>query len=143
MKYSLSLLALMLLSSCSAWVVPKPTAITLENGLRSVGAGLAAMKQELGETKTGLIPTEATVVFAITASGTDKNDLVIGLTPPIVGNGVKIDDTLSNGSTAARSNTITVKFENLAKLTNTGMTVKQMIHDGLITPMAPIMPMVR
>lgn len=131
-----ALLMLLVPSCASRSVVPKPTSITLEQALGSVGTGLRTMKENLGETKTGLLPTEATVTFVISASGNDKNTLVLGLAPiPIssIGSSLKVDNTTETVMAAQRSNTITIKFENIAKMQNPKDVIAALKAAGITT----------
>jgi len=111
------------LSSCSVFIlagcgttaiVPKPGAITLENAMKSVGAGLVEMHKAEAGLKTGLIPSEVSVTFNISASATDANKLYVEVGAPagapVTG---KLGDEASTTTTATRGNQITIKFSNL------------------------------
>lgn len=109
------LVAALVFSGCaSTRVVDNPGKITLEEALKSVGQGLHDMKDAMKDVKTGLVPSEVTVTFNITASGSDTGKLYIELSSVPVSGGLGkggggIDSTLSS----TRGNQITVKFSNL------------------------------
>ena len=108
----------MSMSACCATskIVPEPSAITLEAAMKSVGEGLKQMKLAEGDIKTGLLPSEVTVSFNVTASATDSTKLLISASTvpapqlPVSG-GVTAD--LSSAITANRGNTITIRFTNV------------------------------
>ncbi len=98
------------------WIVPEPSNITLEAAMESVGKGLKQMKDAQGNIKTGLLPSEVTVTFNVTASATDTKSLHIAVsTPqaPQVPVSGSITSDLSTAITANRGNSITIKFTNL------------------------------
>lgn len=98
----------------SSHVVPEPGKITLENALRAVGEGLYEMKVAQKDVKTGLIPSEVTVKFNITASGTDDGKLYVELSSvPAAGATGKAGGELGSRLSAERGNQITVKFTNI------------------------------
>jgi hypothetical protein len=49
------------LAGCCCIVVPKPSSISLESAMQSVGTGLAQMRKAEGDLRTGLIPDEVEV----------------------------------------------------------------------------------
>jgi hypothetical protein len=114
--------ALVALLSCTALaagcatrrVVPVPSDITLEEALVSVARGLAQMKAEAVDVKTGLLPAEAEVVFNVTTSATDSRRLVLDL-EPAAGTPVSGDLRGEAGTqvAASRGNQIRIRFENL------------------------------
>jgi len=119
-KYIALITSFALLTGCGTMVVPKPSAITLESALESVGRGLVKMKQaELRENnnkefKVGLIPSEVEVIFNVIASGTQDGKLYIELSPisgPVSGKAGAAAGTSYN---AQRGNQITIKFRNIA-----------------------------
>jgi len=98
------------------WIVPEPSKITLEAAMKSVGEGLKQMKTAEGDIKTGLLPSEVTVSFNVTASATDSTKLAVAVgTPPAPQIPVSgsVTGDLSSAITASRGNTITIKFTNL------------------------------
>jgi hypothetical protein len=105
-----------LLTGCATYVVPQPSAITLESAMYSVGTGLREMRRGEGDLRTGLIPEEVTVTFNISASGEQGGKLYVEVSPiplgavPIKGNA---GGDLSTSYTAQRGNQITIKFKNL------------------------------
>ena len=104
------------LTGCASYVVPNPSAITLENAMYSVGAGLREMRRGEGDLRTGLIPEEVEVTFNISASGDQGGKLYVEVSPiplgvsPIQG---KAGAELSAKYTAQRGNQITIRFKNL------------------------------
>lgn len=102
------------LTGCASYVVPKPSAITLESAMHSVGAGFREMKKAEGDLRTGLIPDEVEVTFNISASGEQGGKLFVEVSPlptaPIQG---KAGGEFSTKYTAQRGNQITIKFKNL------------------------------
>src|SRR5664280_186299 len=113
-----AILAIMLVSltGCASYVVPNPSAITLESAMYSVGAGLREMRKGEGDLRTGLIADEVVVTFNISASGTQGGKLYVEVSPiplgatPILG---KAGGEVSTQYTAQRGNQITIKFKNL------------------------------
>ena len=103
------------LASCrSTTIVPEPGKITLEDAMKSVGAGLVAMHSAEGNLRTGLVPSEVTVTFNISASATDAEKLYVEVgapaAAPVTG---KAGGEVSTTSTSTRGNQITIKFSNL------------------------------
>ncbi len=105
----------LLLTACSTQtVVPKPGAITLEEAMKSVAAGLVEMKAAEVGMKTGLIPSEVTVTFNISATATDQNKLVVEVGAPAGAPvGGKIGGEAGSSATSQRGNQVTVKFSNI------------------------------
>lgn len=121
MRRCLLLLILPLLFlGCATVSAPKPGKITLEDALESVGRGLVKMKKgELEENNgkefiTGLMPSEAEVVFNISASNSTENKLYVELTPvsasPVQG---KAGGSTGTSESVSRGNQITIKFRNI------------------------------
>jgi hypothetical protein len=105
------------MSACATGkVVPDPSNITLEAAMKSVGEGLKQMKEAQGDIKTGLLPSEVTVTFNVTASASDNSKLALTVsTPqatqlPLSGS---LTGDVSSAISAARGNVITIKFTNL------------------------------
>jgi hypothetical protein len=95
-------------------VVPTPSDITLEAAMKSVGDGLRLMKEAQGEIKTGLLPSEVTITFNVTASASDSTKLAIAVsTPQQVPVSGSLTGDLSSAISAARGNVITIKFTNI------------------------------
>ncbi|MBI4001233.1 MAG: hypothetical protein HY348_05565, partial [Nitrospira defluvii] len=69
------------LTGCASYVVPKPSVITLESAMHSVGAGFREMKKAEGDLRTGLVPDEVEVTFNISASGEQGGKLFIEVSP--------------------------------------------------------------
>jgi len=106
------------MSACcgTSKIVPEPSKITLEDAMKSVAEGFNKMKQAQGDIKTGLLPSEVTVSFNVTASATDSTKLAVAVgTPPAPQIPVSgsVTGDLSSAITASRGNTITIKFTNL------------------------------
>lgn len=121
------------LVGCASYVVPKPSAITLEDALTSVGRGLVQMKnaqiEENGNKpfKTGLVASEAEVVFNVIASGTQGSKLFVEMspiptTPPTSG---RAGGEASTSYQASRGNQITLKFKSIV------FTEKTTTKDGV------------
>ncbi len=104
------------LAGCATSGMPpaQAGAITLEDAMASVGAGLFAMERAEEGVITGLVPTEVTVTFNISASTTKSDKLFVE-----VGGGAaavasaKAGGEASAKSEASRGNQITIKFSNL------------------------------
>jgi len=105
---------LALMGCCSSHIVPEPGKITLQEALKSVGEGLYEMKEAQKNLKTGLVPSEVTVTFNVTASATDTGKLYVELSSiPVAGGAAKVGGETSSKVEAARGHQITVKFNNL------------------------------
>lgn len=96
--------------------VSKPSEITLVEAMTQVGKGLAAMRSEQGDAKTGLIAETATVTFNIAASSDSNTGLKVDLSPPAVSEGVEAGGTLDSKRASSRSNAVTVTFKNILAL---------------------------
>jgi hypothetical protein len=112
----LVVIGLSVLGCSTGKVVTKPSDITLESAMTSVGAGLKAMKEAEGGTRTGLVPSEVTVAFNVTVSASDSKKLAVSAstvpaTPLPVSGGVTGE--LGTSVSAARGNVITIKFTNV------------------------------
>lgn len=70
-KFEIIVLVILIiaLAGCASTVVPKPSAITLESAMASVGTGLLQMREAEKGLRTGLIADEVQVTFNISASG--------------------------------------------------------------------------
>ena len=97
-------------------VVPEPGKITLREAMEEVATGLNRMYEiRANSPKSGLLPSEVTVVFNISASATDKGRLFIEAGAKaaeilkVTGVGAEIGTQVA----AARGNTVTVKFTNV------------------------------
>jgi len=116
---------------CATVTEPKAGAITLEDALKSVGTGLVFMKQaELQannnqEFKSGLMASEAEVVFNVSASKSKDGKLYVELTPvtasPVQG---KAGGSIGTSESVTRGNQITIKFRNIAFSKTTTTTTK-------------------
>jgi len=97
-------------------VIPEPGKITLEDAMEQVAKGLNKMyEMGKGYPKTGLIPTEVTVVFNVSASAKDEGKLYIevGATISDILKITKAGADVSSKIEASRGNQVTVKFTNL------------------------------
>ncbi len=105
-----------LIGCATSRVIPEPGKITLEEAMEQVGNGLNKM-YDIGKDypKTGLIPTEVTIVFNISASATDQGKLYIeaGATTPDVLAITKTGAEMGSEIKASRGNQVTIKFTNL------------------------------
>jgi hypothetical protein len=110
-------LAAFSLSGCAAGqIVPKPSDITLQAAMKSVGQGLKEMKEAQGDIKTGLLPSEVIVTFNVTASATDSSKLAVSVSSPQMPQvpvSGSITGDASSAISAARGNVVTIKFTNL------------------------------
>jgi len=98
------------------WIVPEPSKITLEAAMKSVGEGLKQMKTAEGDIKTGLLPSEVTITFNVTASATDDKSLHIAASTPQVPQipvSGSVTADLSSAIAANRGNSVTIKFTNI------------------------------
>jgi hypothetical protein len=96
--------------------VTKPSEITLVEAMKQVGQGLAAMREEQGDVRTGLIAESAEVTFKITADSKSGGELKVDLAAPAVNEGIGAAGGLSGERAGSRSNTVTIKFKNLLTL---------------------------
>ncbi len=103
----------LILSGCAGWAVREPNAITFENAMRQVANGLNEM-YDIGKDhpKSGLVPSEVTIEFNISATGKDADRLYIEAGIPAV-NIAKAGAEASSEKQASRGNKITIKFVNL------------------------------
>jgi hypothetical protein len=126
MKKTPTLLAIaaivLCLAGCASQNVAKPSAITLEAALKSVGQGLHDLNEAEGNIRTGLYPDSATVTFNIAASSTASSGLTIDLNasagPQIPVSGTAAG-SISNSSSGQRGNQITITFKNILNLNPT------------------------
>lgn len=106
----------LLIGCATSRVIPEPGKITLEEAMEEVARGLNKM-YDIGKDypKTGLIPTEVTVVFNISASATDKGKLYIeaGATSSDVLTITKTGAEMGSEIQTSRGNQVTIKFTNL------------------------------
>lgn len=104
------------LSGCAAWTVARPGKITLEQAMKEVARGINDMQEiRAGKPQTGLLPTEVTIVFNVSASAKDEGKLYVeaGAVPGEVLKTVKQGAELGSSLQATRGNTVTVKFSNV------------------------------
>jgi len=85
MKWSivivLSTLSLSLYGCCTNRIV-KPSDITLESAMISVGTGLAGMKTASRSVQSGLVPSEVVITFNVAASENDSETLALSASAP-------------------------------------------------------------
>ncbi len=97
-------------------VVPEPTKITFEEAMEQVANGLNKM-YDIGKNhpKSGLVPSEVTIEFNISADATDKGKLSIegGINLPNDLQVAKAGAEANSEMKASRGNRITIKFTNL------------------------------
>lgn len=105
-------------ASFSPKQVVEPSTITLENGLKSIGTGLAGMLKAGDGNKYGLVPAEIEVTFNLAAKADDAANLHIDLSKNIAGasNASTLGASKEEKSSGERGNTITIKFVNLLTL---------------------------
>tara|TARA_B100000530_G_C15928665_1_gene475973 strand:+ start:1358 stop:1900 length:543 start_codon:yes stop_codon:yes gene_type:complete len=108
------------LAGCASISPPdlvKPSEVTLEQALASVGAGLYQMKEQQKDMKTGLIAESVEVTFNLAASAEDSGRLTIDLTKSVAAEeltrGREIGAEQTSSSNSSRSNAITIKFKNI------------------------------
>ena len=104
------------LSGCATThIVPQPGKITLQAAMEEVATGLNKMYDIRKDyPKSGLMPTEATIVFNISASATDEGKLYIEAGANIdVLKIAKVGAETSSKIEASRGNTVTIKFANI------------------------------
>ena len=120
-KYLLIALVLILtnltfMSGCATTVVPEPGKITLQAAMEEVANGLNKMYDiKKDYPKSGLLPSEITVIFNVSASGKDEGKLYIeaGATVADALNITKASSDVSSKIEASRGNTVTIKFTNI------------------------------
>jgi len=90
----------------------KPTNITLEQALTSVGLGLAGMRtaERSVAGAGGLIPQSVTITFNVGASASDNGSLSIQGAAPVTASG---SASTSTTAAATRSNQITITLTNI------------------------------
>jgi len=111
------LIGMIAITGCATTtVVPEPGKITLREAMEEVATGLNRMYEiRANSPKSGLLPSEVTVVFNISASATDKSKLYIEAGAKaaeifkVTGAGAEVGTQVA----AARGNTVTVKFTNV------------------------------
>ena len=111
------LIGMITITGCATTtVVPEPGKITLREAMEEVATGLNRMYEiRANSPKSGLLPSEVTVVFNISASATDKGKLFIEAGAKaaeilkVTGVGAEVGTQVA----AARGNTVTVKFTNV------------------------------
>jgi hypothetical protein len=115
--------ALSMLGGCAS-EFGKPTNITLEQALTSVGTGLAGMRaaQRGVPGGGGLIPQTVTVTFDVGASATDNGSLTLQASTPAA-SPVTASGTITGGSTITvnRSNQVSLTLTNILFAPNAGI----------------------
>jgi NTP-dependent ternary system trypsin peptidase co-occuring protein len=106
---TIAISALALLTVGCASQQSQPSKITLEDAMRSVGRGVSALKDAEGGMQMGMIPSEITVTFNITASAEDSSKIYLDLNPSVVKAGVEAGSKTST----TRGNQITIKLQHL------------------------------
>lgn len=103
-------------SCATTTIVPEPGKITLREAMEEVATGLNGMYEIRAKSpKSGLLPSDVTVVFNISASATDKGKLYIeaGATVAEILKVTQAGAEVGTQVTATRGNTVTVKFTNV------------------------------
>lgn len=110
-------ISVIFLSGCATThIVPEPGKITLQAAMEEVASGLNKMYDIRKDyPKSGLLPTEVTVVFNISASTTDESKLYIeaGANISDVLKIAKVGAEMGSKIEASRGNTVTIKFANI------------------------------
>lgn len=105
------------LAGCSMLTAgPKPGKITLTQAMQEVANGLNEMYDiRKHEPKSGLMPSEVTIVFNVSASTSDEGKLYVeaGANPADVLKVVKAGGEASTKIETSRGNQVTVKFINI------------------------------
>lgn len=112
-------------ASLSPADVAKPSDITLESALKSVGQGLNDMYVAQKGLKTGLIPTEVTVTFNLSVSASDSKTLALDFTKAAS----KVGINSEQAAEADRSNSVIVKFVNILVLPTDSLLQKKSSED--------------
>jgi hypothetical protein len=120
---AISVLGAIVLAGCCS-CPPNPTqvggntnVVSLVDAMRSVGKGLAALKEAENGLKTGLLPDTVTITLNVAASAGKTEAGSAGLTvaaptPVGVNVGANASGSFSNNQTSQVSNTITITFKN-------------------------------
>jgi hypothetical protein len=96
--------------------VAEPNSITLKTAVMEVAESLHAVKDRYkNQDKVGLYPSEATVVFNISASSTETTGLTVGANVPVAVSPIPVslngsEQLVSKGD---RGNQVTIKFLNV------------------------------
>ncbi len=112
--------------------------VSVDIAMESLARGFVKMKKELKNQKTGLVASEAEVVFNIAHASTESGTFMVELTPPPnlpVGGKVGIDKTAEQVNKSG--NTITIKFKSLLFDKTTTITEKSkttVIVEGTTEP---------
>ena len=102
----------------------QPSQITFVCAMKQLGAGFREMAKAQGDIKTGLVASEASITFNVTASAKDTSKLFIDLSIapvkpyPKIGN---VGGEVTGSSEGQRGNTITIKFVSLLNFAKDGM----------------------
>lgn len=119
-------------SGCCSWR-PKPVEpMSIEDAMASLGRGFVAMKtaqlEAYGgkEFNTGLVPSEAEVVFNVSKATTKDGKLLVELAPNLPGSPVsgKFGMEGSSAKSSSAANTITVRFKSIIFATTSTATTK-------------------
>lgn len=134
------------LSGCCATLPNEAKEISIQQALGDLGTGLKDMRENIGSSKTGLMPSEAEVTFKLTASGKNSGGLALDLTPSesyTKAIAPELKGSIDMERLAEKANTITIKFRSIAfgkktstttVETETEKTVKAVIEEGLVDP---------
>lgn len=116
----LTVVAALLLSGCALFQKqPEVGELSFVTAMTQLGEGLKALKTAERDMTTGLIASDGSVTFNISASSKQDGNLKIDFARP-VGEGVTTSTTLGGGlsstATSQSGNTITLKFVNIVAL---------------------------
>jgi hypothetical protein len=116
----LTVAAALLLSGCALFQKqPEVGELSFVTAMTQLGEGLKALKTAEGDMTTGLIASDGSVTFNITASSKQDGNLKIDFARPVA-EGVTTSTTIGGGvsstATSQSGNTITLKFVNIVAL---------------------------
>jgi hypothetical protein len=125
------LLVVLLIQGCASFSpgqIVKPSEVTLEQALTSLGTGLSAMHMAQAGLRTGLLPAEVTVSFNLGVSANDSSKLTLDFSrasEAAVKVGAEAGLEVEQSSQGSRANAITVKFVNLLTLPESSIVQKK------------------
>lgn len=125
---SVILLLILALSGCAApgpSEIAKPSDISLEQALKSVGDGLNQMYSAQNGLKTGLIPAEVTVTFNLGVSAKNSTTLSLDFSRTIGSAVSKAGLSNEQSSDGLRNNSVTIRFVNLLALPESSLLQKK------------------
>ncbi|MFT3759026.1 hypothetical protein [Thauera sp.] len=124
----LSFAVLLLVQGCASLKpeeIARPSEVTLEQALKSVGQGLNEMHIAQSGLRTGLLPTEVSVTFNLGVSAKDSSKLTLDFGKTVGVTDIKAGASVEGSSEGTRANSITVKFLNLLVLPESSLAQKK------------------